>query len=407
MWPFDRRKSKQPDIEIKEATSILSTPEAFLIDLFAGTPVAAGVSVTPQTAMRCTPVRCAVQSIAEALGQLPVHIYARGENGAKERAPDHPVAALFRDEASAFVSASDFREQLTRDALLHGNGVAFINTSDGVPVELNRLDPASVKVEANSFGEPVYRQTPSRGAPIVYSATQIFHLKGPSLDGLSGDSPIAQAREAIGLALAMELHAATFFGNGARPSGVLSFDSTLTAEALKRRREAWQASHGGRKSGGVAALDGNAKYQPIIMNSTDAQFIENRRFAIEEIARIFRVPPMMLMDYGRATWANSEEMGRQFLTYTLLPWIKRWEGEFRLKLIPAEQRQLYFAEFLADDLLRGDNAARMSSYATAIAARVLSPNEARAAENRPPYPGGDVFANPNTTTNITTPENPE
>ena len=371
----------------------LASPEAWLLDVFNANPATSGVSVTPRNAMTCTAVRCAVQAVSEAVGQLPIHVHERGEGGSKARAPDHPAHALLHDDANPWTPASDLKEALTRDALLHDNGgLAFINrNSDGRPVELLRLDPESIEVGADgTTGEPTYKV---KGAPERFIPREdILHIRAPG-----GVSPVTLAKEAIGLALVMEAHAARLFGNGARPSGLISFPGNLTPDAAAKAKAAWQAAHGGNKSGGTAVMDGAAVWHALALNSVDAQFLELRKFAIEEIARAFRVPPVFLMDYGRATWGNSEEMGRQFLTYTLLPWIKRWEGEIRLKLFVPDERRTYFAEFLVDDLLRGEVAARMEAYSKAIASRILNPNEVRAMENRAPYAGGEVFANPNTT----------
>lgn len=349
------------------------------------------------TGMRSAPVRCAVQTIAEAIGQLPVITYQRGEKGAKERAPDHPAYSLLHDDANEWTPASKFREELTRDALLQPQGgFAFINRVDGKPVELIRLDPAlsPVTVGVNDRGEPTYTARQG-GKEVRYPRENILHIPSPSLCGLVHD-----AREAIGLAIVMEGHAARLFGNGAHPSGVVSFpkEANLGVEGLKKFRAAWQASYNGLNSGTPAVIDGGGTWTPLTFTSVDAQFLEMRRFAIEEIARVFRVPPHMLFEMSRATWGNSEEMGQQFLTLTLLPWISRWQGEIRLKLFTPEERDTFFAEFLIDDLLRADFAARMDGYGKAVAARILNPNEARAMENRPPYEGGDKFENPNTVT---------
>jgi HK97 family phage portal protein len=162
-------------------------------------------------------------------------------------------------------------------------------------------------------------------------------------------------------------------------------------------KASWQAAHSGQNSGGTAVIEEGGEFQALTLNSVDSQFLEMRKFAIEEIARHFRVPPVFLMDYGRATWSNAEAMGNQFLTFSLLPWILRWEGEIALKLFTAEERKTHFAEFLTDALLRADFDTRMDGWQKAIAARIVNPNEARAAENRPPYPGGDKFENPNVT----------
>jgi HK97 family phage portal protein len=381
----------------KTETKSLASPEAWLLDMFAATPAAAGIAVTPKNAMTCAPVRCAVQSIAEAIGQLPVHVYARNADGSKERDADHPAHKLLHDTANDWTPASGLREAVTRDALLYRDGgFAFINRVGGKPIELLRLDPERMTVKRDPVtGEPTYAMSNGNSTPRMIARQDVLHIPSPSL---TGRGLIEDGREAIALALAMEAHAARLFGNGARPSGVISFKGNINPDGLTKAREAWQAAHGGTKSGGTAVIPGDAKWAPIALTSVDSQFLELRTFAVAEIARLFRVPPIFLMDYGRATWGNGEAMGAQFVTYCLMSWIKRWEGEIRLKLFTPDERDTYVAEFLVDDFLRADFATRMDGYSKAIAARILNPNEARAAENRPAYPGGDRFENPNTST---------
>lgn len=342
-------------------------------------------------------VRAAVLAIAETVGQLPVHVYERAEDGSKKRAPDHPAYKLLHDEANPWTPASDFRTQLTIDALLHGNGYGeIIRVGDAKPQELHRLDPPSVAIKITATGEPAYEQTLQAGQKRIIIRENVLHLRAPGFDGLCGASPIALARDAIGLAITMERHASRLFGNGARPSGLISFKGELSPVASENLKKTWLASHGGDKSGTVAVLDKDATWESLALTSVDAQFLEMRAFGISEIARVFRVPPVLLQDYGRATWSNAESMGLQFLTYCLMPWIKRWEGELRLKLFKPDERAKFYAEFLIDDLLRADFATRMEGYSKAISSRILNPNEARAAENRAPYEGGEIFANPNT-----------
>jgi HK97 family phage portal protein len=380
-----------------EIKSSLASPEAWLIDLFGASPAASGVTVTPRTAMRCTPVRCAVQTIAETVGQLPIQVYQRNADGSKERDTDHPAHALLHDAANDWTPASKLREEVTRDALLYPQGgFAFINRVDGKPVELIRLDPELTPVTVGVINdEPAYQVAQTGKPPRIIARQDIIHIPSPSI---SGCGLVHDGREAIGLALVMERHAATLFGNGGRPDGILKTPGTLGAETAQRIGAAWRTRFGGGNSGGTPVLEQGLEFQPITFNSVDAQFLELRKFSIDEIARLFRVPPILLMEFGRATWSNSEEACRQFLTYCLMPWLKRWEGEVWLKLFTPDERKTYHAEFLTDDLLRADFDARMDGYSKAIAARILNPNEARAAENRPPYAGGDRFENPNTST---------
>lgn len=383
-----------------ERKSSLAAPEAWLAELFSAVPVASGVAVTPVTAMTCAPVACAVRAISEAVEQLPLITYERKDDGGKDRAIHHPVYRLLHDQANEWTGAGEIRGQLVRDALLWDNGgFAFINRVEGRPVELIRLTPGTVSVEIANDGGPIYKARQSDGNTRIYPRENIFHVRAAYVEGFGGKSPTTLAREAIGLALIMEGYASRLFGNGARPSGVLKLKDIRTPEGLSKAKTSWNSAHGGSKSGGTAVIQGDADWQQITLNSVDAQFLELRTFAISEIARAYRVPPILLQDYGRATWSNSEAMGQQFLTYCLLPWLKRIEAECRLKLFSEAERDTFLAEFLIDDLLRADFEKRMEGYSKAIAARVLNPNEARAAENRAAYAGGEAFINPNTTAN--------
>ncbi|MGU3496293.1 phage portal protein [Xanthobacteraceae bacterium A53D] len=378
------------------AAPSLASPDAALLDLFSGAaPTASGVAVSAATAMRHPAAACAIRIIAEAVATLPIITYRRDADGSKERASEHPAYGLLHDDANDWSSAYDLKLALTLDALTTDKGgIGFVNRVGGKVVEILRLDPAKVTVEYGEAGEPAYRMT--GGAPL--SRDSILHIRAPG-----GVAPLTTAREAIGLALVMEQHGARLFGNGARPSGVLSLKERTQPEAIKRIRESWQLAHGGGRSGGTAIVDGDASYTPLTLTSVDAQYLELRQFQILEIARAFRVPPHMLFELGRATWSNVGDMGQEFLTYSLLPWLEVWQGAIRRALFTPQERQEYLAEFLVDDLLRADLASRADAYQKLIIARVLNPNEARAMENRAPYAGGERFENPNTISGTSVP----
>ncbi|MFN3362832.1 MAG: phage portal protein [Allorhizobium sp.] len=362
-------------------------------------PIASGIRVTPESAMRCTAVSCAVRRITETLGTLPIHVYRRSQDGSRQRAPDHPVYRLVNGRVSSWRSSSELVELMTADALLHGAGFAVIvRNGEDLPRGLDYLPAPAVTVEENAAtGDPIYRVRLQSGSQRTYPASDILHLRSPL------GSVIHQGREAIGLALVLERAAAHLFKNGARPGGVVEHPAKLDATSFDNLLTAFRTAFSGEGTGLPAVLDHGATYKNITLSSTDAQFIEHRKFALQEIARIFCMPLVLLQDYDRATWSNSEEMGRQFLTYTLAPWIRRWEDEIHLKLFSEADQAGFYAEFLIDELLRGDVEKRTKAYAVQIAARMLSPNEARAMENRAPYAGGDKFENPNTTSALASP----
>ncbi len=390
------------------------TPINWPSDLLA-VPTLSGPPVTPQSAITVPTVAAAVQLISGAIGTLPFAIYEAADGGGKDMAVNYPGFDIVRHDANDWTSSDDFRKQLAQDALLYGNGYALANRVNGRIIELIRLIPGSVSVwiDANT-GEPSYHVTTAPGQSLidgqvvamptssqgerVYSFRDVVHIRSPlSVDGWAGVSPITLCREAIGLALTLEQHAARLFGNGARPSGVLSFDNKLDPATSARIRNSWHSQHAGGASGHTAVLEHGGKFIPLTFNSVDAQFAEMRQFQIVEIARAFRIPPVLLADYSRATWSNSEEMGRQFLQYCLLSWLRAFEAAYKRVFIDVTQRQTFSIEFNVDDLLRGDTAQRGEYIAKMRAAGVITANEARAGENLPAMPSGDSLDNPFTT----------
>lgn len=357
-------------------------------------PSASGIVVTSKTAMYCTTVRACVEVISEAIGQLPIIVYKKEKVG-KVRDPDSSLYGVLHDQATDWLSATEFRELVTRDALLTGNGYALIEKDGDDVTSLLRLCPEQMAVDTDDSAEPVYQYT-DEGNKIEYTFDQILHIRAPSFDGYTGASPVELSKDAIGLAILLEQYGNRFFKNGAQPGGVIQHPAQLGDDVVERMAKSWNARHNGDNAGGVAILEEGATYQAVGMSSADAQYLELRRFAVEEICRVWRVPPIFVGDYGRATWGNSESQGQQLVTYCLMPWIKRWEAEIRLKLIPEVDRKTVSAEFLIEDLLRADTAARYESYAKAITNKFMSPNEARALENLPAYEGGGKFENPNT-----------
>lgn len=379
--------------------------------MFGSTPSQAGVSVTPTTAMSCPPVRAAVAAIAEGVGGLPCILYRKGEDGSRDRATDRAAYGLLHAAANDWTPSPALFEQVTRDSLLHGNGFAAI-VRDGTrtPRELIRLAPEAVRVEQDpTSGEPRYTLATANGSTRTQDRRDILHIQAPSLDGVKGQSPIIACKDAIGIAMTIEGHVARLFGRGARPSGVLASEKQMSDDAKARLATQWMAAHGGGKSGGTAILDENIQFKSITLSSVEAQTLELWGFAVLQIARTFRVPPHLIFDLSRATWANAGEMGSTFLRFSLMRWVKAWQGEINLKLVNPEDRGAVYAEFLLDDLLRSDLSARATAYSQMIAARILNPNEVRAMENRAPYAGGEVFQNPNVTvtTKTTGPAEPE
>lgn len=388
-----------------ETKSTLANPSPELLALFGSSPTASGSIVTPATAMRCPTVYASVKVIAESVAQLPLMLYRRTENGGKERASDHPLYELLHDQANDWTSAYDFRLFMQTALCLHGNAFAFINRADGKLFELIPIPSTAVEVKVDPVTlEPSYKVTADDGSQRDYDRTDIFHLRGLGTSPHVGLSPIVQMKEAIGLALAMEEHGSRLFSNGARPSGVFKYGKMVGPELAKRLRDSFNASHtGGANSGKTLVLEDGMEFEPVQFTSVDLQFLEMRRHQVAEIARGFRIPLHLLQELERTTHANAESMGQQFLSLTLLPHLKCWEGAIRRALLTPEERAAYHAEFLTDDLARADLAARFDAYAKAVTNGILNPNEVRTMENRAPYPGGDQFRLPMNTEDASKP----
>lgn len=379
----------------------LADPTAFDFAIFGALPSSAGVTVSPATAMTVPAVAAGVRAIAEAASILPLHAYTRAADGSRERDGEQPAFQLLNGDANPWTRGPQLRELLTTDAVLHGNGFAqIVRDNSGQPRELHRILPTSVAVEIdNVTREPRYRVSVGEGQRFI-DFGNMLHIRAPSslsTDGMTGRSPIMSAKDAIGLLITLQQHACRLFANGGRPSGILSFPQKLGAEVAQRIKASWQAATAGGNSGGTAVLEEGGNFTPLAFTSVDSQFMEIWSLAITEVARVLRVPPVLLMDYSRQTWANAEIGGLQFLTYSLSPWLSRWESEATLKLIDPADRSTTFVEHLTDALLRADFATRATAYGQYRSMGAMTANEVRAGLNLAPRPDGDSLANPNIT----------
>lgn len=359
-----------------------------------------GKSVTERSAMQMTAVYSCVRILAEAVAGLPLHFYKQTEEG-KTKATDHNLYRLLHDEPNPEMSSFVFRETLMTHLLLWGNAYAqIIRNGKGEIVALYPLMPNKMKVDRDSEGQIYYTYTRSNdeaptmeGTTVYLQKENVLHIPGLGFDGLVGYSPIAMAKNAIGLAIATEEYGAKFFANGAAPSGVLEHPGTIKDPA--RVREAWQSQFGGSgNSGKVAVLEEGMKYTPISISPDQAQFLETRKFQINEIARIFRVPPHMVGDLEKSSFSNIEQQSLEFVKYTLDPWIVRWEQSLARSLLSDDEKKSYYFKFNLEGLLRGDYVSRTSGYATARQNGWMSANDIRELENMDRIPveqGGDLY----------------
>ena len=360
-----------------------------------------GKAVTERSAMQMTAVYSCVRILAEAIAGLPLHLYTYKDDGGKEKAIGHPLYLLLHDEPNPEMSSFVFRETLMTHLLLWGNAYAqIIRNGKGEVVALYPLMPNRMTVDRDSSGQLFYTyQMNNTDAPtmkagtVILKPSDVLHIPGLGFDGLVGYSPIAMAKNAIGLAIATEEYGAKFFANGATPGGLLEYPGTV--KDPDRVRESWNKGFSGSQNAGkVAILEEGMKYTPISIAPEQAQFLETRKFQINEIARIFRIPPHMIGDLEKSSFSNIEQQSLEFVKYTLDPWVVRWEQSLSRALFTSEEKKRYFFKFNVEGLLRGDYQSRMNGYATARQNGWMSANDIRELENLDRIPaedGGDLY----------------
>jgi HK97 family phage portal protein len=366
--------------------------------LAAGATTAAGVSVNPNTAMRCSAAAACIRIIGETVQQVPVHLYRRTADGGRERATDHPAARVLRAPVD-FMTAAEFKMLLGTHLAAHGNFYAWTGRDgSGAPVEMIPLSPGAMSVRADDVTmAPVYTLTAANGGQRQLDRRDLLHVRGPGLDIYRGASPVEMAKEAIGLSLTLEKHCSTLFGRGAKPSGILKSAKALTDPVITRLRTSFNSFFGGgENSGKTLILEEGLEFTPLQLSSVDSQTLEMRRFQIAEVSRYWRVPLSLLNDLGHITHSNAEALGQQFLTFCMLPIFRNICDALALTLLSPDERDEFYFEFLVDDLARADLAARMQAYATAISHGLMNPDECRQRDNMAPVPDGSgaIFTRP-------------
>ena len=347
--------------------------------LFGGTT--SGKAVNERTAMQTSAVYACVRILSESIAGLPLHVYRYQSDGGKKRNANHPLYRLLHDEANREMTSFVFRETLMAHLLLWGNAYAqVIRDGRGYPVALYPLLPDRMAVDRDKSGQLVYTYQSDKGQ-VKLRKENILHIPGLGFDGLIGYSPIAMAKNAVGLALATEDYGATFFANGANPGGVLEHPGVIKPEQAERLRESWQSQFGGANTHKVAVLEEGLKFHQMSIPPEQAQFLETRKFQINEIARIFRVPPHMVGDLEKSSFSNIEQQSLEFVKYTLDPWVVRWEQSLQQTLILPSEKSSVFIKFNLDGLLRGDYQSRMQGYSVGIQNGFYSVNDVRGLED--------------------------
>ena len=339
---------------------------------FFGT-ASSGERVDEKSAMQISTVYACVRLLAETVAGLPLHLYRYTDSGeGKEKAIDHPLYKILYRQPNPEMTSFTFRETMMTHLLLWGNAYAqIIRDGKNTVLGMYPLLPENVEVDRDEAGNLYYiyhaytDEVPGeQNQDIYFRSDEIFHIPGLGFNGLVGFSPIAMMKNSLGTTLAVEKYGASFFKNGAQPSGVLEHPGVLKDPG--KIRENWSAVYGGANNAHkVAVLEEGMTYKPISLPPEDSQFLSTRQFGVEEICRIFRVPPHMVQDLQHATYSNIEHQSIDFVVHTLTPW-----------------------------LVRGDYQSRMNGYATGISNGFLSPNDIHRLENMdliPAEEGGDDY----------------
>jgi HK97 family phage portal protein len=361
-----------------------------------GAGTAAGESVTERSALALTAVYAAIRLISETTATLPIHLI-RERGGRRERVYSDPVGDLLRVSPNDEMTASTFVETVLANAVASGTGIAYIYRHEKskkplqlYPVPYYLVRPERVKNEAGQF-EKRYLLTLD-GKTFSANDADVLHLPGFSYDGITGYSPIALMRESIGVSLAAQKYGAKFFGGGGRPRGVIELSGHLKSETFEEFKQRWRAAYGSADSNDTAILEHGAKYSPISIPPEDAQFLQTRQFGVLDVARMFRVPPHMLGDLTKASYSSIEQQNIDLVTYTLRPWLVKFEQELNRKLLSANSG--HYFRFAVEGLLRGDIASRYASYAIGRQWGWLSVNDILELEDRNPVENGNDYLVP-------------
>ena len=361
-----------------------------------------GKPVNERTAMQTTAVYACVRILAEAVASLPLHVYEYRDDGGKKLVHDHPLYYLLHDEPNPEMTSFVFRETLMSHLLIWGNAYAqIIRDGAGRVLGLYPLLPDKMEVQRDDKGNIYYvysrnsdeNPTFKEYGNIKLKAEDVLHIPGLGFDGLIGYSPIAMAKNAVGMTLACEEYGASFFANGANPGGVLEHPGVLKDPS--KVRESWNSVYRGVSNAHkIAVLEEGMKYQQIGIPPEEAQFLETRKFQINEIARLYRIPPHMVGDLDKSSFSNIEQQSLEFVKYTLDPWVIRWEQSLQRSLLLPGEKGKYFIKLNVDGLLRGDYQSRMNGYAVGRQNGWFSANDIREMENMNPIldeEGGNLY----------------
>ncbi len=371
--------------------SISLENEALISHFGGGYNSRTGIAVTTTTAMRLAACYACVRNIAEDLAKNPIHLYERVPNG-KRRASTHPLYVLLNSSPNSWQTSYEFVEMLTAHALLRGNGFARVSRGLGGKVlELIPLLPSSVTIEQREDLSIGYTYTNPNGRQITFEQDDILHLRGLTLDGVVGITPIQYAKETFALASAAEQHGSAMFGGRVTGPGVFETPGKLSDAAYDRLKKSFKEEGGIDNASSPIILEQGLSWKSLGIKLSDLQFIETRKFQVEEIARLYRMPLHKIGHLERATNNNIEHQSREYVTDTLLPWARRWEQALLRDCLPEKDRETFFPAFNFNNLLRGDTQSRAALYQSLFNTGSMSPNDIRRLEDDEGYDGGDTY----------------
>lgn len=369
-------------------------PSPALTEWLGGWRTSSGMKVSHQRSLELPIVWACVKVIAETVGSLPLITYERLEPRGRSRAYDHELYHLLHRQPNPAMTASVFFELVAVHLALWGNFFAEVERRRGRVVALWPLPAGRVYAEVENGKKVIVAKT-ERGVEERIPSDRVLHVIGMSLNGVNGLSPIALHRQSVGLGLGAQEYGARFFGNGARPGGVLTHPSVISTEALQRLRTSWDAFYGGAENAHrVALLEEGMKFESVSLPPGDAQYIESADLTAKDIARIFRVPQHKVGIMDNAIKANVEAEGLNFWVDTIRPWVVRIEQAINASLVSPSDQPRIFSEFLVDALVRADIKSRYEAYAVGRQWGWLSPNDILEMENRNPIPDGDEYLRP-------------
>ncbi len=352
-----------------------------------------GKSVNARTAIQVSTVYACVRVIAETVASLPFSVFEQDKTGS-QKALDHPLYRILHDEPNPEMTSFVWREAMLTHLLLWGNSYSqILRAGRGSVIGLYPLLPDHMEVDRDDKGKLTYTYSTTSGEQVKLRPEDVLHIPGLGFDGIMGYSPIAVERNAVGLSIAAEEFGGKFFGNGATPSGILTHPNTV--KNPKALRESWMEAYGGSSNANrVAILEEGMTFTRISMPNNEAQFLETRKFQVEEICRIYRVPPHMIADLEHATFSNIEHQSIDFAVHCIRPWLVRIEQSVNRALFSEKEKGRFYCQFNLDGLMRGSYKERMEGYAIGRQNGFLSANDIRRLENQNPIPkeeGGDAY----------------